>query len=110
MQKKTQSAKYRQPSQKEIPLDDESSQFSKKTRIIVMIVAALAIAAIHIIYIRPRYGDSIPIILFQFFPLYFLWRILFGAKKEPPKKAPEKPLSKKARKNIRREQERQQAR
>ena len=108
--KKTQPAKYRQPSQKEIPLDDESSQFSKKTRIIVMIVAALAIAAIHIIYIRPRYGDSIPIILFQFFPLYFLWRILFGAKKEPPKKAPEKPLSKKARKNIRREQERQQAR
>lgn len=91
-------------------MDDESSQFSKKTRIIVMIVAALAIAAIHIIYIRPRYGDSIPMILFQFFPLYFLWRILFGAKKEPPKKAPEKPLSKKARKNIRREQERQQAR
>ena len=70
-------------------MDDESSQFSKKTRIIIMIVAALAIAAIHIIYIRPRYGDSIPIILFQFFPLYFLWRILFGAKKEPPKKTPE---------------------
>lgn len=96
--------------QKEKPLDDESSQFSKKTRIIIMIVAALAIAAIHIIYIRPRYGDSIPMILFQFFPLYFLWRILFGAKKEPQKKTPEKPLSKKARKNIRREQERQQTR
>ena len=32
---------------------------------------ALAIAAIHIIYIRPRYGDSIPMILFQFFPLYY---------------------------------------
>ena len=40
------------------------------------------------------------LILFQFFPLYFLWRILFGAKKEPPKKTPEKNLSKKARKNI----------
>ena len=53
---------------KEPSLDNEDNQLSKKTKIIIMVVAALCIAAIHVIYIRPRYGDSIPMILFQFFP------------------------------------------
>lgn len=94
----------RQPiARKEPSLDNEDNQLSKKTKIIIMTVAALCIAAIHVIYIRPRYGDSIPMILFQFFPLYFLGRILFSkrkkeneAKKEPPKE------SKAARKKQRR--------
>lgn len=68
-----------------------------------MIVAALCIAAIHLIFIRPRYGDSIPMILFQFFPLYFLGRILFSNRKKgnEEKKVPPK-LSKAARKKQRR--------
>ena len=66
-------------------LENESNQLSKKARLIIMAVAAVAIGIIHLAYIRPRYGDSLPIILFQFFPLYFLWKILFGEKKEEPK-------------------------
>lgn len=84
-------------------MDNEDNQFSKKTRIIIMVVAALIIAAIHLLYIRPRYGDSIPMILFQFFPLYFLGRILFGAKKKESETKKEPPKeSKAARKKQRR--------
>lgn len=75
--------------------NNEDNQFSKKTKIIIMVVAAACIACVHLFYIRPRYGDSLPMILFQFFPLYFLGRILFGKKKneagnqkkEPPKES-----------------------
>ena len=70
-------------------MENEDNQFSKKTKIIIMLVAALIIAAIHLAYIRPRYGDSPVILLFQFFPLYFLWKILFGEKTEE-KKTPKK--------------------
>ena len=45
-----------------------------------MVAVALVIGFIHLSYIRPRYGDSLPLILSQFFPLYFLWKILFGEK------------------------------
>lgn len=74
---------------------NEDNQFSKKNKIIIMVVAAACIACIHLFYIRPRYGDSLPMILFQFFPLYFLGRILFSKKKnetgqqkkDPPKES-----------------------
>ena len=67
-------------------MENESEELSKKTRIIIMVAVAIVIGLIHLLYIRPRYGDSLPMILFQFFPLYFLWKILFGEKKkEPPK-------------------------
>lgn len=66
-------------------MENEPEEISKKTRIIIMVAVALVIGFIHLSYIRPRYGDSLPLILFQFFPLYFLWKILFGEKKEDPK-------------------------
>ncbi|WP_147617667.1 hypothetical protein [Oxalobacter paraformigenes] len=72
-------------------MENESEELSKKTRIIIMVAVAIVIGLIHLLYIRPRYGDSLPMILFQFFPLYFLWKILFGEKK----KAPPKPRKKK---------------